>query len=106
MMVEFVCNLPGPADKVAEMLQDFPMTTSVQPREFAELDPSWPRVGDNYVGEPFGKHREGDVGVYVVVLCVKPWPRSVTYLSDAPTGIHPHHRNKYIRNIKTKEKDE
>jgi len=68
IVVEFVCNVPGPIEEVVDFLKETGgVTSAVKPRLFSSVEShGWIQVGKNYVGPAFGDHIEGDAGIYMV----------------------------------------
>lgn len=63
-LVEFVCNLPGDEPGLTEVLRAGLVPGCVD-HVWSALDPSWRRVGDNFVGPAYGENPcPGDVGIY------------------------------------------
>jgi hypothetical protein len=65
-MVEFVCNLPGTLDEIAQLVREtHGLCSGAKNRVFVQADPSWLRVLDNLLGPPYGEHADpAHIGVY------------------------------------------
>lgn len=111
-LVEFVCNMPGPTIELAKTLVEIgPLGTSCKPRVFVEVQPNWTRVGDNFIGDPHGKHIKGDQGIYVIpekewlfperILDWKPWegveniPIGECLLFEVYDGVLKYHTGRF-----------
>jgi hypothetical protein len=65
MKASFVCNHPGPLEEVKSLIKDLEyIYYSGKDVHMVDVKDSWVRVNDNFIGEPFGNHVEGDLGIY------------------------------------------